>query len=221
MSAIPDMAGILAAGAARQRASFYAWRNSLGIGGRLALALAAAAVIGVSAQISLPLPFTPVPLTLQTFSVASIAVCLGWGWGVLAPILYVGLAGLGLPWLAGLKGGGSAVAGSNGGYLLGFVLMSLALSVFAREPSRCRWFPTWLVLYISDAVLILLPGALWLYAWMRASGTTATWEDAFAKGFFPFVIVDFFKSGAAALVVAWLGRGRAVPADARRRDKGV
>ena len=221
MSAIPGMVGILATGAARRRASFYAWRNGLGIGGRLALTLAAAAVIGVSAQISFPLPFTPVPLTLQTFALASTAVCLGWGWGVLAPILYVGLAALGLPWLAGLKGGGSAVAGSNGGYLLGFVLMSLALSAFAGKPSRCRWLPTWLALYISDAALILAPGTLWLYVWLQANGAAATWGDAFAKGFLPFVIVDFFKSGAAALVVAWLGRGRAVPADARCCNKGV
>ncbi|MDR3077601.1 MAG: biotin transporter BioY [Planctomycetota bacterium] len=201
-----DMTRALVVGAAGRRASFYAWRDRLGVMEKGLLALSAAAFIGLCAQLSIPLPFTPIPLSLQTFAIASSAVALGWGWGILASGLYVGLAAAGMPWLVGLRGGWAAVAGPTGGYLLGFVLMAVAMSRFGRDPSRCRWLPTWLAWFLSDVFLILLPGSIWLYFWLNAAGSPTDWAGAFAKGFLPFVVADFFKSGAASLAVAWLGR---------------
>jgi biotin transport system substrate-specific component len=206
MDAFAGMMSGWASRAAARKMSFYAWRDGLGLADRLGLALAAAAGIGISAQLSVPLPFTPVPLSLQTFAVASAAVALGWGWGVLSAALYVGLAALGVPWLAGFKGGLAAATGPTAGYLLGFVLLALALSLFARKPARCRWLSVWLALFISDALLLLLPGSFWLFVFLNSAGRSATLAEAFAKGFLPFVAVDLVKSGAASLLLAWLGR---------------
>ena len=206
MNMIVNLTRILAAGAVGRRASFHVWRDSLSGIGKCLLALSAAAFIGLCAQISIPLPFTPVPLSLQTFTIAASAAALGWGWGILAAGLYVGLAALGMPWLAGLRGGWAAVAGPTGGYLLGFAPMAAALSFFTRNPLRCRWLSTWLALFLFDALLILAPGSIWLYFWLNAAGLPVDWAGAFAKGFLPFVLADFFKSGAASLAAAWLGR---------------
>jgi biotin transport system substrate-specific component len=195
-----------AAGAIGRKFSFYAWRDGLDRAGRLGLALGGAAYIGVCAQLQIPLPFTPVPFSLQTFAVATAAVALGWGWGVLSVALYLALACLGVPWLAGFKGGMAFAAGPTAGYLAGFALMASSISLFAKNPARCRWLPVWLALFLSDAIFILLPGSLWLHAWLAASGLPTTLAGAFAKGFMPFILVDLGKSGMASLLVAWLGR---------------
>ena len=192
--------------AAQQRFSFYAWQDRLSVSGRMGLALAGAAFIGLCAQVAVPLPFTPVPLTLQTFAVAGVAVALGWNWGALAAALYVGLAALGMPWLIGAKGGLAALAGPTGGYLCGFLLMAAALGRFAQNPARCRWLPMWAALFTADMLLILLPGALWLWVWFGAAGHPIAFADALGKGFFPFVAADLLKSALAAVAVGWLGR---------------
>ena len=192
--------------AARQRFSFYTWRDGLSLSGRLGLTFAAAAFIGLCAQIAVPLPFTPVPLTLETFAVASMAVVLGGGFGALAAAAYVGLAALGMPWLIGAKGGWAAVMGPTGGYLFGFMLMAAVLGRFAQNPARCRWLPMWAALFTADALLILLPGTLWLWVWFSAAGHPVTFGEALSKGFFPFILADLLKSGLASTVVGWLGR---------------
>ena len=192
--------------AAQRRFSFYAWRDGLSASGRIALALAAAAFIGLCAQVAVPLPFTPVPLTLQNFAVATVAVTLGWGWGALAAVLYVGLAALGMPWLVGAKGGWMALAGPTGGYLFGYMLMAAALGRFAQNPARCRWLPMWAALFSIDALLVLVPGALWLRMWFAMTGHPIAFTDALNKGLFPFMAGDLLKSGLTASIAGWLGR---------------
>jgi len=192
--------------AAQRRFSFYAWLKDLSVSGRIGIAVAAAAFIGLCAQVAVPLPFTPVPLTLQNFAVAAVAVILGQGWGALATVLYVGLAALGMPWLVGARGGLLAVAGPTGGYLFGYMLMAATLGRFAQNPARCRWLPMWAALFGIDALLVLLPGTLWLWAWFAMTGHTVTFADALGKGFFPFMAGDLMKSGLTSVIVGWLGR---------------
>ena len=110
MKAITGTWGAWCGGAARRRASFYAWRDGLTLPGRAALSLAGAGFIGLCAQVIVPLPFTPVPLSLSTFAVAATAVTLGRGWGTLSVGFYVMLAALGMPWLTGGRGGFEAIA---------------------------------------------------------------------------------------------------------------
>jgi len=192
--------------ASHQRFSFYAWRDRLDLSGRVGLAVATAAFIGLCAQIAIPLPFTPVPLTLQNLAVACAAVALGRGWGAFAVIMYVGLAALGMPWLVGARGGFLAIAGPTGGYLFGYMLMAGALGRFAQNPARCRWLPMWAALFTADALLVLLPGALWLWLWFAAAGHPITLPDTLIKGFFPFLIGDLLKSSLTAVIAGWLGR---------------
>ncbi|MDR2821319.1 MAG: biotin transporter BioY [Desulfovibrio sp.] len=192
--------------AARRRLSFYAWRDGLGLAGRLCLMFAATAGIALCSRITIPLPFTPVPLSLQTFGVAAVAVTMGRGWGAGSVAAYVVCIALGMPWTVSGTGGLSVFAGPTAGYLLGFVLEGAALSAFAADPARCRWLSMWGALFVCDVVFVLTPGTLWLWVWLDAAGQPATLMDAAAKGFFPFIAIDFVKSCLAALIVGWLGR---------------
>ncbi|KXS56112.1 MAG: hypothetical protein AMR96_04395 [Candidatus Adiutrix intracellularis] len=190
-----------------KRQSFYAWRDELTLFGRIGFLMASAAFIGLCAQIKLVLPLTPVPLTLQTFAVATVAVTSGGLWGTLATVVYIALATLGLPWLAGSHGGWAVITGSTGGYIVGFILMATFIGRFTDKPTRCAWLPTWAALFAADVFLILIPGTLWLWFNMEADGPLLeTLGQAFTQGVVPFILADIWKSGATSLIVAWLGR---------------
>jgi biotin transport system substrate-specific component len=192
--------------AGRSRRSFYDWRDGMGLTGRLCLMFAAAAGIGLCSRVAIPLPFTPVPLSLQTFGVAAAAVTMGRGWGGASAAAYVAGIALGVPWTVSGVGGPAVFSGPTAGYLLGFVLEGAALSLFAANPSRCRWLSMWGAILVCDVVFVLTPGTLWIWGWYEAAGQPVTLMDAAAKGFFPFIAVDIAKAGLAAAVVGWLGR---------------
>ena len=106
----------------------------------VALVVAGALVIALSANLAIPVPGSPVPVTGQTFAVLLVGGALGYRRGMLATLLYLGL-GLFLPVYAQHKSGvevigtirdGHLVLGTNGGYLLGFVLAAALVGRLAE-----------------------------------------------------------------------------------------
>lgn len=81
------------------------------------------ALISILAQISIPMP-AGVPMTLQTFAVPLAGIVLGARKGTWSTVLYLLLAAVGVPVLAGLRGGIGMVFGVTGGFLLSFPLMA-------------------------------------------------------------------------------------------------
>ncbi|MDE6724290.1 MAG: biotin transporter BioY [Ruminiclostridium sp.] len=82
-----------------------------------------AAVLAVLSQISIPLPLG-VPVTLQTFAVALCGYFLGWKKGLAAVLVYILLAAVGVPVLAGFCGGFSYILGLSGGFIYGFLFLA-------------------------------------------------------------------------------------------------
>lgn len=82
-----------------------------------------AALLAVMSQISIPLPIG-VPVTLQTFAVAMCGYLLGPVLGTVAVAVYLALAAVGVPVLAGFSGGVGAFMGMTGGFLWGFLPMA-------------------------------------------------------------------------------------------------
>lgn len=87
------------------------------------------AVLAVLSQISIPMP-SGVPVTLQTFAVALCACILGWKFGTASVLLYLLLGAVGVPVFANFHGGFSAIIGSTGGFLIGFIPMALLTGLF-------------------------------------------------------------------------------------------
>ncbi len=81
------------------------------------------AILAVLSQISIPLPLG-VPVTLQTFAVALCGYFLGWKKGLAAVLVYILLAAVGVPVLAGFCGGFSYILGLSGGFIYGFLFMA-------------------------------------------------------------------------------------------------
>ena len=86
----------------------------------IALFAAITAVLGLLPAI--PVPAVPVPITAQTLGVMLAGAVLGARRGFLALLLFLVLVAVGLPLLAGGRGGLSVFAGPSAGFLLAWPL---------------------------------------------------------------------------------------------------
>lgn len=87
-----------------------------------------AAVLAVLSQISLPMP-SGVPVTLQTFAVALTGVVLAWKLGTASVVVYLLLGAVGVPVFAGFSGGAQVLVNYTGGFLWGFIAMTLLCGI--------------------------------------------------------------------------------------------
>lgn len=148
-----------------------------------------AALLAVMSQISIPLP-TGVPVTLQTFAVALCGYLLGPVLGTLAVVVYLALAAVGVPVLAGLSGGIGAFIGMTGGFLWGFLPMSFLCGLGVKTGKK------YLAFLLGGAGLVIchLAGA---FQYSLVSGTTFTVSLLTIS--LPFLLKD-----AASVVLAYL-----------------
>ena len=88
-----------------------------------------AAVIVALGAIFIPIPFSPVPITGQTLGILLAANILGPRKATATVLLVLGLAAVGIPVLAGGRGGIGVLFGASGGYFLGWVIISVVLGL--------------------------------------------------------------------------------------------
>ena len=104
----------------------------------------------------LSLELGPVPITLQSLIVC-LAGALAGGAGVIGVLGWLLLAALGLPVLAGMKGGLLAM----GGYSAGFIIaLPLAARLTMRWQPGGGWQRTLLLMLAAHALLLALGGAV-------------------------------------------------------------
>ncbi len=152
-----------------------------------------AAVIAVCSWISIPVG--TVPVTLQTFAVAVCASLLGIKKGTLAVLVYILLGVVGLPVFSLFTGGVGAITGATGGYIIGFVFLSLAGGFF------CDKFKNSLLLNFIGMVIGLLlcytAGTLWyVFVYLQNTGDMGI-GAVFATCVLPYIIPDLVKTGLA------------------------
>ena len=164
---------------------------------RAVLVIAGVFALATAAKIAVPVWPSPVPITLGTFAVLTIGAAYGPRLGLATILAYMALGALGWDVFAGSSAevnGLSYMAGSTGGYLLGYVLATLALGFAARRGLDRSVGGMALAMLVGTA-LIYIPGVLWLgvlYGWN---------EPILAWGLTPFLIGDALKLALAALVV--------------------
>lgn len=94
-----------------------------------------AVLMAICSWISIPMA---VPFTLQTFGVFVAVGILGGKNGTLAVLIYIILGAIGVPVFAGFQGGIGILAGSTGGYILGFLFSAMVMwaieKFFGRKP---------------------------------------------------------------------------------------
>jgi biotin transport system substrate-specific component len=167
---------------------------------RAVLVVLGIAALAISAKIKVPIWPSPVPVTMGTFAVLTIGAAYGPRLGLTTILGYmiIGAAGFDVFATSSAEVNGiDYMLGSTGGYLLGFVLATLALGFAARKGWDRNVFQMAGAMLIGN-LLIYTPGILWL-------AQLYTWEKPILDwGLYPFLIGDGIKLALAALLVPGL-----------------
>ena len=167
------------------------------------LALVLGGTVALSASSYISIPFWPVPVTMQTFAVLMVGALYGWRLGGITVLAWLLEAALGMPVLAGGKGGIAPFIGPTAGYLFAFPVGAMLMGWLAARgwngahPLRAFW-----AMLMCTTLIVLLGGA-WLSALI---GPAKGWQ----LGVLPFLIGDVLKSamGAATLALWHTARSR-------------
>lgn len=171
---------------------------------RIAVMTALIAVLGVMPGI--PVPGIAVPITLQTLGVMLAGLVLGPWAGAASVLLLHVLVAMGLPLLAGGKGGLGVFAGPTVGYLIGWVFGAFVVGLVFRA-LRGRTDRTGR-LALAAAVACVLGGIVVIYAFgiPGVSLITGVPLDAAALGNVAFLPGDALKAALATLLVVGLAK---------------
>jgi biotin transport system substrate-specific component len=170
-----------------------------------ALVVLGIAVLAMAAKIKVPM--WPVPITMGTFAVLTIGAAYGARLGLVTILGYMIIGALGFDVFAGSSAeaaGLTYMMGGTGGYLLGYVLATVALGWFAQA-GWDRSAGKMALAMLAGNVIIYVPGLIWL-------GMLFGWDKPILQwGLTPFLIGDALKLAlAAALLPAlWKLVGRA------------
>lgn len=179
-------------------------------GTALRLKQAALVVLGIAAlavAAKIRVPMWPVPITMGTFAVLTIGAAYGARLGLVTILGYMLVGALGFDVFASSSAENAGLAymmGGTGGYLVGYVLATVALGLLARA-GWDRSAPKMAGAMLLGNVLIYAPGLVWL-------GMLYGWDQPIlAWGLWPFLVGDAVKLGLAALLLplAWKAVARA------------
>ena len=165
---------------------------------QVAMVVLGIAALAIFAKIKIPM--WPVPVTMGTFAVLTIGAAYGPRLGLATILGYMIVGAFGFDVFASSSAenfGLSYMMGGTGGYLVGYVLATLALGWAARAgwDRSVLWMA--LAMVIGNA-LIYVPGLLWL-------GQLYGWDQPIlAWGLTPFLVGDGLKLALAALLVPGL-----------------
>ena len=153
---------------------------------RIALIGLMTAVICVLGPVSFPLPISPVPISLGVLGVLLSSYLLGMKWGTVSCLVYLLIGLVGLPVFTGFSGGVGKVLGPTGGYLIGYIFLSLIAGSFTGKwPTK---WPVHLVGMVAGTAVMYLFGTLWLGYLMNCSFIEALW-----MGVIPYIPADMVK----------------------------
>lgn len=158
-----------------------------------------AAILCILSPISVPIG--GIPMSLSMFAVALVAMLADRRCALMAMILYVGLGAVGLPVFAGFSGGAHVLVGPTGGYLFGYIPMTLAVG------TACDMIDGRSLRATLRIVTGLLVGLCLCYffgaAWF-AVVSDMSFGQAFLVAIAPFIIVDLVELASAASLGALL-----------------
>jgi biotin transport system substrate-specific component len=152
------------------------------------LVLAGAGVLALASWASVPM--IPVPMTLQTLAVFAIAGLAGPALTFEIVAVWLLSALIGLPLLAGFKGGVEPFTGPTAGFLLAFVVVGPVAAWIAPKTKGGDLF----ALFLVGHAAVLAIGWAWLAIHVGAA-------KAFAVGVQPFFYGAIVKSAAATIIV--------------------
>ena len=187
---------------------------------RAVLVIVGVIALAVCAKIKFPLPPSPVPINLGTFAVLTIGAAYGPRLGGVTMLAYMLVGALGFDVFVNSSAesnGWAYMTGATGGYLVGFLLATLALGLFARM-GWDRKVGLMAIAMLVGNIIIYAFGVTWLNMLIgngslpfMADSFTSAWQQTLAWGFWPFLIGDALKIVMAAILlpILWKAIGAA------------
>ena len=164
---------------------------------QVVLVILGIAAMTLAAKTAIPMWPSPVPITLGTFAVLTIGTAYGPRLGLATILGYMIIGALGFDVFASSsaeRNGIEYMMGGTGGYLVGYVLATLALGYAARLGWDRKVLGMVAALLVGNA-LIYVPGVLWLHQF------TSGWAQTMDWGLTPYLIGDAMKLALAALLI--------------------
>ena len=153
------------------------------------------ALVTVCSQITIPLPIIPINLAL--FAVYLAGALLGPWRGALSLLVYLLLAAVGVPVMAGFRGGLGNLVGNTGGYVVGYIFAAFFTGLLV-EKWGARFWQMCVAMVLGCAVCYFF-GTLW---YSILSGTP--FFASFSACVVPFLPCDVVKILLAALLASRL-----------------
>ena len=155
------------------------------------------ALLAICSWISLPIG--PVPFTLQTFAVFVVGGLLGFKRGTVTVVVYILLGLVGVPVFSGFKGGVGVIVGPTGGYILGFILTEIVISLGVKfmkvENEALKMLVMFVFCVIGDALCFVV-GTI---QFMAVTGNILSVSLTYCV--IPYIIPDIVKIIVAVIVV--------------------
>ncbi|MCI5620988.1 MAG: biotin transporter BioY [Lachnospiraceae bacterium] len=144
------------------------------------------AVTCILAPLSITIPISPVPISLTNLVIYFGLYILGWKKETVSYIIYLLLGLVGLPIFSGGTSGPAKLAGPTGGYLIGFIFMTIIAGIIIDK------FPKNMIICLLGMILgtavCYAFGTVWL-----AISAHMTAQAALAAGVLPFIPGDLIK----------------------------
>lgn len=144
------------------------------------------AITCIFAPLSIPIPVSPVPISLTNLVLLISVYILGWKYATFSFLIYLLLGAVGLPVFSGFAGGLGKLAGPTGGYLIGFIFMTIIAGLFVDH------FPNNRILIIIGMVLATAVTYAFGTAWL-AFQMNQTFIAALSIGVIPYLPGDTVK----------------------------
>ena len=100
----------------------------------IALMTAVTCILG---PLSIPLPFSPVPISFTNLAIYLSLYVLGLNGATISYLVYLLIGMVGVPVFSGFSGGFGKLAGPTGGYLIGFIFLTLIAGLLMKL--LCIW----------------------------------------------------------------------------------
>ncbi len=151
------------------------------------------ALICVLAPMSLSIPISPVPISLTILAIFISIFALGMWKSTICCLLYLLLGLVGLPVFSGFSSGPAKLLGATGGYLIGFIFLTLITGFFVD-----RWMNKPLLCLIG---MILGIAVCYTFgtAWLAYVGHMS-FRAALMAGVIPFIPADLVKTVIALII---------------------
>lgn len=136
-------------------------------------------------------PIGTIPITLQTFAIFICATLLGEKKGTVSLIVYLLLGIVGLPIFSSFQSGFAVLLGATGGYLTGFIFITIIGGFFCRKFSN-NTVLTYIGL-ITGLFLCYLSGTLWYVCVYLKNFSWSNISSVLLTCVLPYIIPDLIK----------------------------